>query len=781
MQFRRLANVLLVAAILTSAVAHAVATEPALRNLNVRGLQIAGTTSITIDGDDLGTEPKLLLPFAAQQTLKKGANPRRAEFDITLNAAVAPGYYQLRVVTDGGVSLPVMIAVDRMPQKVLAAETSQVPAALHGSASGSSVVETKFTGGAGQPVIIEVEAARLGSKLRPIVHLYGPDRRQIAWSWPTAALFGDTRLQAVLPAAGSYTVAVHDMEYAAPGGSFFRLRIGQWSYIDRVFPSTVAAGSQAQVDLIGASAGASAPTTQSTKVSAPTDVATMTLSPIDAQSFSGPRPFVAVSSTPELIEPGPWPNPHELPAPPIAVTGRFATRGEEDRFRLAVTPGMKLRCDVFAERSGSLLDAALVLRDDKGTQLARGEDGTNTLDPFVEYVVPAGTTSIIVGVVDAQQRGGSAIDGYRLVVESLTEPKPDFRLMTTAERLSLPIGGRGVVPVTVERRGYSGTIDLSLAAPPAGVKLSNTQIPADADGALVVAERVDGFTGAVVTSWSGGDGKTVRRPVSIKAHQAERVQPWLADEFSLAPTSAKQSDFQIDWAPAADDVKLVPMKNVKLPVKIARSAENEKVAVRLSLVTSQPPQLLANNQPDQTKNLRIERAVEIGAKTADGEIVMVVPQDLTSTVYDVTVMAELLSADKKTVTATAYAPVKRLVVAQPITLKPMGPTTIVAALDAKTGAVVRLAGKVERREGATGDVAVTLVGLPAGISAPVATVKSGTNDYAVNITVPANTPAGKLTGLKLQATTALDPKQPAVRVRSRDIDLTIVVDPAKTK
>src|SRR4051812_16927380 len=93
------------------------AAEPTIRNLNVRGLQIAGTTTITLDGDDLGTAPRLLLPFPAKQQLKPGATKTQAVFDVTLEGDIEPGYHHLRVLTDEGVSAPVVIGVDRLPQR----------------------------------------------------------------------------------------------------------------------------------------------------------------------------------------------------------------------------------------------------------------------------------------------------------------------------------------------------------------------------------------------------------------------------------------------------------------------------------------------------------------------------------------------------------------------------------------------------------------------------------------------------------------------------------------
>src|ERR1700704_3006254 len=90
------------------------AAEPAIRNLDIRGLRVGGTTTLVLDGDDLGKTPRLLLPFVAKQTLKPGATDKRAAFDVTLAGDVVPGYHHLRVVTEGGVSMPVVIGVDRM-------------------------------------------------------------------------------------------------------------------------------------------------------------------------------------------------------------------------------------------------------------------------------------------------------------------------------------------------------------------------------------------------------------------------------------------------------------------------------------------------------------------------------------------------------------------------------------------------------------------------------------------------------------------------------------------
>ncbi|MFL5340728.1 MAG: hypothetical protein ACJ8F7_11305, partial [Gemmataceae bacterium] len=176
--------------------------------------------------------------------------------------------------------------------------------------------------------------------------------------------------------------------------------------------------------------------------------------------------------------------------------------------------------------------------------------------------------------------------------------------------------------------------------------------------------------------------------------------------------------------------------------------------------------------------LRQEKPVEVAANAVDGEVTLLLPADLPSPVYDVTVQADLLGADKRTVLATAFAPVKRLAVRPSLIVHVNGNGRIEAKLDAKTGATVPLKGKVERREGLTGYVTLTLSGLPPGARADAVTVKAGVSDFTVNVVLPPNVPAGEVKGLKLTGTAVADPKQPNVRVSSRAVEVTLVVQAA---
>jgi hypothetical protein len=727
--------------------------EPTLRDVNVRGLRTNGTTTITVSGDDLGKAPKLLLPFAAQQTLKPGNTDKQAVFEVALKDA-PPGLHHLRVVTGGGASAPVVIGVDALEQKPFAAKVEALPVALHGTLTGSTVLETTFTGKAGQKITIEVESQRVGSKLRPVVHLNSAKKLQLEWAWGTPALGGDTRLTATLPADGAYTVTLHDAEYAGANPGFFRLKIGAFDFAEQVFPPVVTKDTKS-VELIGStSAQVDLPPVRGSVI------------PLDwpkAGAWSGPRPFVELSARQEFVEPSAPGKPLELPAGRVGVCGKLSAPGEEDKYRVAVVPNTKVRFEVFAERIGSPVDAALVIRNDAGAVLAQVEDAPGTLDPVLEYTVPDKVTAVTVGVVDSQGRGGPR-GIYRLTIDPVKSEGPgEFRLTTPLQRLNLPAGGRAVVPVFVERRGPARKITLSAAGLPAGVKLEGTVIPADADGTLVTVTAPGPVTAGLVT-WTGRAGAD-EHPVGVRGHPLERLQPWLASEFALAPSAARVTNFAIDWKALSADAKLTPGGKLSLPVKLTRT--DGTAPVRLTLLTSQAQPLL-NNQPNPAAAIRVERPTELGAKVNEGEVPLLVPLELPADTYQIAVLAELLSTDKQRVLASAVTPVRKLFVALPLAVK-LDDAKFDALLDAKTGATVEVSGSVERLNGFAGDVGVSLTGLPPGVAVPApVTLKAGDTDFVFKLALLSTVPAGE-TKLKLSAT-AIDPKQPALRVKGRDVE-----------
>ncbi len=741
------------------------AAEPTVRDVTVRGLQIGVTTTLTITGDDFGAAPKLLLPFPATQTLLPESTDKTATFTVAVPEAVTPGWHQMRLTTANGASLPVIIGVDRLPQVGFGPTVERLPAAVHGSVSGSTTVETKFEGKAKQKVTIEIEAQRQGSKLRPIIHLVGPKRKQVAWCWGTPALGGDSRLETILPADGTYTIAIHDSEYAGAAPGHFRMKIGDFAAVDRVFPPVIGAAAKT-VELLGPSGAKT--------VAVPTnrDADFARLDWPASEMWTGPRPFVPVSTRPEFLEAIPSTGkPQELSAGPLGVSGKLATANEEDLYRIPTTPGTKLKFDLSAERLGSPLDVSLVLRNDAGIEIARADDGTGSLDPTLEFTVPEKMASVVVAVVDAQGRGGPR-GIYRLTVDPVkAEPTPNVVFSISSGRISVPAGGIAVVPVVAQRTNFTGPIRLSATGLPKGVTLANATIPEGADGTLAVLKS-DGTPGeATVTAWSG-TAAIGERAVAVRDNPLAKIQPWLAREIAVAVIPTVPA-IAIDWRDLPVTTALVPTRKLVLPIKVTRP--DPTTLVRLTLLTDQAVPFV-NNAPDAAKAIRAEKPVEVAAKVADSELSVLVPPDLPASGYDIAIQAEVLSADRKTVLAIVFTPIRRIPVAMPLALKL--PAAVEAKLDPKLGYVAEIGGTLERFAGITGEVTLTVTGLPTGARLEPATAKVAASAVAAKLIFPAATAPGKLAGIRWTATVSPDPAQPALLVKSREVEVTVTI-PAK--
>ena len=202
-----------------------------------------------------------------------------------------PGLVPIRVANAQGISNPVVVGVDALPQVAFSERLTELPVALHGTVGGAQVLRTKLAGKKDQRLVLDVEAQRLGAGLKPVVRLYDPRGTQIAWSPPRPSLGGDARFDVVLPADAEYTIELHDQLFRAAGPGYFRLKVGDLSYADFALPLAVAAGSKQVLRFAGTNLTATAEHDASAASIPGQSVASV---PADT-SFTGAAPRLAVS------------------------------------------------------------------------------------------------------------------------------------------------------------------------------------------------------------------------------------------------------------------------------------------------------------------------------------------------------------------------------------------------------------------------------------------------------------------------------------------------------
>ena len=678
------------------------AAPPIVRNIDIRGLQIGGTTTVAFDGADLppGARVMMSVPIAAQ-VVRPNATATRVEIDVTLDGSLVPGLYNLYLAGENGISEKTVVALDHLPQRRFAATVEALPVALHGTLSGSTTLRTSFAAKAGQRLICEVESQRLAGKLRPVLHLYDAQDRHLAWSLPMPALRGDTRLVVTVPADGQYTLTLNDLQYAAPAPGHFRLKIGDWEYADAAFPAVVQRGTTASLRLIG-----NLPADRTVAIAAASEVSWLRAPWPNGALASGPAPAVTVSDVPELIEQPAGDALQELTAVPVAVHGCLSAPAEEDRYRLKAAADSKLRCELFAARIGAPIDTVVEIRRADGTELAANDDTTGVTDSLIDFTVPKDVDSLVVAVRDALGRGGEAAV-YRLLITPVDAPAQDFQFSVERDAYNVVQGSRQVVRVRVDRRGYQGPIGLEFGQLPWGLGIDAAEVPAGMNGKLVtLAASADAPQCSLISIHGRASPRTVRTALT-GTNPMGRDQPWLAAELAVSLASRAGVGFDADWQPAAE-TKLVLGGKLAMPVRCVRPLGYDG-PVRLTLLSSQnPPQV--NGVDDPNRTLRPEPNV---------------PVEIPSDAQAVAKWDAKLAADKALADAQAAQAIAAKALADAQTA---GGAALEAATKAKTDADARLADAAQKK--AAADEA-------AGVAA--ATAK---NEVNYNLAVPADLPAG---------------------------------------
>lgn len=160
-----------------------------------------------------------------------------------------------------------------------------------------------------------------------------------------------------------------------------------------------------------------------------------------------------VGGIPEIAEPDGTAQASSAPALrfPVGVSGRIGGSAETDHYRFTAAAGEELVFDLQANRTGSPLDANLIVTDAAGRELARSEDA-HGLDPFVVFKAPA-AGEYGLRIHDLRHLGG---DNYRYHLVAGAMPYVETLF---------PFGGRRGSVVDVQLIGHrlGGADRLTLA------------------------------------------------------------------------------------------------------------------------------------------------------------------------------------------------------------------------------------------------------------------------------------------------------------------------------
>ncbi len=510
---------------------------PTLTRVTPPGGQRGTAVRLVLNGNGLAGKIQIRSAIPGSFTELSAEGPAR-QFLLEIGPEAAPGAYPLAVVTEDGLTNTWLFSVSNFKETREA--ESRSPRAGRNDRAGSEqpisapiVVNStlaeadrdmyKVPLSAGQQIVFEVEARRLGSAVDPVLTVRAPDGSLIGRDDDSPGIGGDARVAFEAPADGDYVVEVHDARFSKQQRNFYRLLAGPLEYAEAIFPLGWTAGKPVQVELSGGSLARS----KTVAVSG------------DRVALPGPRsglplPFLR-SDDPEVVEPAR--RKRAQLAEGTVVNGRIAKPGEVDRYRLKVQAGEEWLVETQAAILGtSQLYTLLVMRDQDGSKLASaGDQPPEELlsnistraetfgDPAIGIRVPEGVRELEVSVEDLLGRGGPGF-AYRLVAR---RQSADFIARLDDTVLNIPRGGSASVGITLDRRGYDGAVRIVAEGLPEGVLAEGGHIPAEFGGMttqrqslrgrIVLTAAADAPAGPLTLQLHGEgrtpDGKPFRRPV----------------------------------------------------------------------------------------------------------------------------------------------------------------------------------------------------------------------------------------------------------------------------
>jgi hypothetical protein len=376
------------------------------------GMQRGTTATFTLDGRNLSDvktiifdspgisakvtqladaeEEKRILPPGLVETeapVPRGKK-QTATIEITAAKDVAPGLHWFRIRTPLGTSNVMPFDVGSFPEvgsKAKAwgrAEMQPEPAVLPATLVGTIAVpgeidRYEFDGRAGEELVFQVAASRLGSTLESLLILRNDSGQVLAESgqYDNRA---DALLTYKLPQAGKYTLSVTDREKGGSADHYYRIDAGPFPYITQVFPLGVRAGEPASVSV----AGINLDDVREVKVDPPKAADGWTTMPIKVKSDGGwslNTVMLAVGNDPEVLEQEPNNSPAQAQtiSLPVTVNGHIsggAKNGgvaDEDYFRFHAQKGENVAIEVAAARLRSPLDSVIEVLDTQGNPIPR--------------------------------------------------------------------------------------------------------------------------------------------------------------------------------------------------------------------------------------------------------------------------------------------------------------------------------------------------------------------------------------------------------------------------
>jgi hypothetical protein len=405
-----------------------------------------------------------------------------SEIKIAPDAPLGPAFWRVTTGWGGTQLRPFLVGdlpefIESEPNSVPSlAQRIQLPVVVNGQIAGERDIDY-FTLGAraGETVVCDVMAARIGSPLEPILQLRDAHGRQLRGD--EVRIGNDPVLAFRIPQDGDYSMLVANLGQGGGPEYVYRITVSTRPYAYSAFPASGTAGQTHDVEFLTLT-GTGTPRALTQKVTFPTGQSGLfwhrgdfAVNPILLTTTDLSTTFVpGAKHTGDMAT--------ALTAP-VVVNGRFLTDTAEDWYRFHARQGQAFTIDCRPFPPGSPSMPQFALEDATGAIIARG----NGMDApgqtsVLEWRAPS-DGEYRLRLRDLQYGSHSGPDFVYLL--TVRPAEPDFALTLVKDFLNVTQGTREEAEVVVTRTGgFTGPVQLNVTDLPPGVRVENTLVPENA-------------------------------------------------------------------------------------------------------------------------------------------------------------------------------------------------------------------------------------------------------------------------------------------------------------
>ena len=426
--------------------------------------------------------------------------------------------------------------------------------------------------------------------------------------------------------------------------------------------------------------------------------------------------------------------------------------------RVEAGPGSDFTLKITAKRAAGVTGAIdlTVVAGPEGTVGAKAQipAGKDSVDLKLKLGPSAGPAALLIEGVT--QLGATTGD--------VTAPPVDVAVRSPAFSAELPVtalfgrpGGTVELPVEVKRdAGYTGAVALAASGLPGDFAVQGGTVPnGKGSGAVVIKVPAAAKPGvlkfaAAATGPVAGRPKTVELPTTLKILGPDDPEPPPAVKLVKVP------EFTVDM-PAMLTAK--PGQTLDIPVKVGRK---EGFARSVTITTANLPKGFGET-PVRIPGDAKEGVYKISIPAGAGPRAFTLLINATSTIGDV---RKTLPTRLMVLTVKPEEPKKPAKPAEPKKTAMIDEfsVTFPAKLAAKPGRTVEVPVSVKRKRGFARSVTITAAGLPKGFAETPVKISGGDSAGTYKIAVPADAKPGAVPAITLNATSTVNDKRITIPV-----------------